>query len=53
MAGIVSLKPIADALNKRKVRTVYGVRWHPGTVSRLLSRLMLLEKHSKAVRRRR
>ena len=52
-AGIVSLKRIADALNKRKVRTVYGARWHSTTVARLLRRLKPLEKTSKAVRRRR
>ena len=51
-AGIVSLNKIADALNKRKVKTVYGARWHPGTVGRLLERLGS-PKHGKAIRRRR
>jgi recombinase len=50
-AGIVSLKNIADALNKRKVKTVYGARWHPTTVARLLERLGS-PKHGKAIRRK-
>jgi hypothetical protein len=49
-AGIVSLKNIADALNKRKVKTVYGARWHSTTVARLLGRLG--SKHGKAIRRK-
>jgi hypothetical protein len=51
-AGIVSLNGIAAALNKRKVKTVYGARWHATTVARLLRRLVPVEKHSKATRKR-
>ena len=51
-AGIVSLKDLADALNKRKVKTVYGARWHPTTVARLLGRLASSKEHGKVVRRR-
>ena len=51
-AGIVSFQDIADALNKRKVKTVYGARWHRTTVMRLLGRLAPPKGHGKAVRRR-
>ena len=51
-AGIVTLRGIAAALNERKVKTVYGARWHAGTVARLLERLVPVEKHSKASRKR-
>jgi hypothetical protein len=37
--GIVTLQAIANELNKRKVATVYGGRWHPTSVARLLKRL--------------
>jgi Recombinase len=50
--GIVSLKNIADALNKRKVKTVYGARWHPTTVARLLGRLESSKGRGKAIGRR-
>jgi hypothetical protein len=38
--GITSLKSIAGALNKRRVRTARSIgRWHPTQVARLLKRL--------------
>jgi hypothetical protein len=38
--GITSLKGIAKALNKRRVRTARQIgRWHPTQVARLLKRL--------------
>jgi hypothetical protein len=38
--GITSLKGIAAALNKRRIRTArHNGRWHPTQVARLLKRL--------------
>jgi hypothetical protein len=38
-AGLVTLRAMADELNKRNIKTVRGGRWHPATVLNLLSRL--------------
>ena len=43
-AGMVTLKELADELNKRKVPTVHGGRWYHATVSRLLWRLRRLRE---------
>ena len=38
-AGLVTLRAMADELNKRNIKTVRGGRWRPTTVFNLLSRL--------------
>jgi len=38
-AGLVTLRAMADELNKRNIKTVRGRRWRPATVLNLLSRL--------------
>ena len=37
--GIVTLAPIAAALNAREIRTPRGGRWHPSSVANLLRRI--------------
>jgi len=51
-AGVVSLRDIAATLNERKIKTVYGGRWHATTVARLLQRLRPPEEHGRAARKR-
>src|SRR5262249_41495562 len=38
-AGFMTLRAMADELNKRRIRTAHGGSWHPSTVSELLERL--------------
>ena len=38
-AGIVSMRAIAEELNRRKVKSAFGKRWHSTSVFRLLGRL--------------
>ena len=38
-AGFVTLKAMANELNKREIATAHGGRWHPSTVLKLLGRL--------------
>lgn len=38
-AGIVSVRAVADELNRRKVPTARGGDWHPTSVARLLARV--------------
>jgi hypothetical protein len=38
-AGFVTLKAMANELNKREIETAHGGRWHTSTVLRLLGRL--------------
>jgi len=38
-AGFVTLRAMADGLNKRNIKTARGGRWHPATVLNLLARL--------------
>ena len=38
-AGFMTLRAMADELNKRRIRTAHGGGWHPSTVSKMLERL--------------
>ena len=38
-AGIVTLRAMAEELNKRNIKTARGGCWHPATVLSLLARL--------------
>jgi hypothetical protein len=38
-AGIVTLRAMADELNRRNIKTARGGHWHPATVFNLLARL--------------
>ena len=38
-AGILTLRAMADELNKRNIKTPRGGPWHPATVLNLLARL--------------
>jgi len=38
-SGITSIRAVAEALNKRRVATAAGKKWHPMTVHRLIQRI--------------
>ena len=50
--GFVSIQAIARELNKRRIRTPQGGKWHLTTVTRLLKRLARLDHSSNSRHRR-
>jgi phage protein D len=38
-AGVITLRAIADELNRRSVKTQRGGSWHAGTVNAILQRV--------------
>jgi Recombinase len=51
-AGFVAIKAIARELNKRRISTARGGKWHKTTVTRLLERLNRLDRASNTIHRR-
>ena len=43
-AGIVTLRSLADELNKREIKTARGGRWYASSVLNLLARLRRAEE---------
>lgn len=46
--GIITVRALAEALNRRKIKTIRGKKWHPSTVQILLDRIRQLPAEGQA-----